>query len=119
MLCLVDDDGNVFSLELDLTSHTGGGQAAHLLNCGIMQRLKTPMGENLRIWFTTYCNLTGLRGTFIDYRCIVEQYDAFIEGFNMAAPLFSIVDAGSSKEATDMKLKGLCPAPLESLSLHH
>ena len=83
-----------------------------------MQRLKTPMGKNLQIWFTTYCNLTGLRGTFINYRCIVEQYDAFIEGFNKAAPLFSIVDVGSSKEAADTKLKGLGPSPLKPFSLN-
>ena len=34
---------------------------------------------------------------------------AFIEGSNTAAPLFSIVDVGSSKGAADTKLKGLDP----------
>jgi hypothetical protein len=35
----------------------------------------------------------------------------------MAAPLFSIVDVGSSKEAADTKLKGL-DHPLSSLLSH-
>ena len=122
MLCLIDGDGNIFSPELVSTGHTGGGQAAHLLNRGITQHLKTLTGtstKNPQIWVTIYCNLTGLRDTFINYHhCTVEQYNAFIDGFNMAAPLFSIVDAGSSKEAADTKLKGLSPTPLECLLLH-
>ena len=112
MLCLVDGDGNIFSPELVSTGHTGGAQAALLLNRGIMEHLKTltgPPTKNPQIWLTIYCNLNGLRDTFINHHhCSVEQYDAFIEGFNKAAPLFSIVDAGPSKEAADTKLKGLC-----------
>lgn len=110
-MCLVDGDGNIFSPELVSTGHTGGAQAALLLNRGIMEHLKTLAGisaKNPQIWLTIYCNLTGLRDTFINnHHCTVEQYDAFIEGFNKAAPLFSIVDVGSSKEAADTKLKGL------------
>ena len=111
MLCLVDGDGNIFSPELISAGHTGGAQAALLLNRGIMEHLKTLTGtpaKNPQIWLTIYCNLIGLRETFINHHhCAVEQYDAFIEGFNKAAPLFSIVDVGSSKEAADTKLKGL------------
>ena len=110
VLCLVDGDGNIFSPELISAGHTGGAQAALLLNRGIMEHLKTLAElptKNPQIWLTIYCNLNGLRDAFINHQhCTVEQYDAFIEGFNKAAPLFSIVDVGSSKEAADTKLKG-------------
>jgi len=110
VLCLVDGDGNIFSPELVSTGHTGGAQAGLLLNRGIMEHLKTLTGtstKNPQIWLTIYCNLKGLRDTFINnHHCTVDQFDAFIEGFNKAAPLFSIVDVGSSKEAADTKLKG-------------
>lgn len=113
MLCLVDGDGNIFSPELVSTGHTGGAQAALLLNRGIMEHLKhfaDTLTKNPQIWLTIYCNLNGLRDTLINHHhCTVEQHDAFIEGFNKAAPLFSIVDVGSSKEAADTKLKGLGP----------
>ena len=117
MLCLIDGDGNIFSPELVSAGHTGGAQAAHHLNRGIVEHLKTLTGtptKNPQIWITIYCNLNGLRDTFLNlHHCTVEQYDAFIEGFNMAAPLFSIVDVGSSKEAADTKLKGLDPSCFE------
>ena len=110
VMCLVDGDGNIFSPELVCTGHTGGAQAAMLLNRGIMEHLKTLEGtptKNPQIWLTIYCNLNGLRDTFTNYHhCSLDQYDAFVEGFNKAAPLFSIVDVGSSKEAADTKLKG-------------
>jgi len=109
VMCLVDGDGNIFSPELVSAGHTGGAQAAHHLNRGIVEHLKTLTGtptKNPQIWLTIYCNLSGLRDTFLNFHhCTVEQYDAFIEGFNMAAPLFSIVDVGPSKEAADTKLK--------------
>ena len=111
VLCLVDGDGNIFSPELISAGHTGGSQAATLLNRGIMQHLKDkvePSTKNPQIWLTVYCNLSGLRDAFVNHQhCTFEQYDAFVEGFNKAAPLFSIVDVGSSKEAADTKLKGL------------
>lgn len=110
VMCLVDGDGNIFSPELVSTGHTGGAQAAQLLNRGITEHLKTLEGtptKNPQIWLTIYCNLNGLRDTFINHHhCSLDQYDAFVEGFNKAAPLFSIVDVGSSKEAADTKLKG-------------
>lgn len=78
-----------------------------------MEHLKTlasTQTKNPQIWLSIYCNLNGLRDTFItNHHCTADQYDAFIEGFNKAAPLFSIVDVGSSKEAADTKLKGLNP----------
>ena len=110
MLCLIDGDGNIFSPELVSAGHNGGAQAALLLNRGIMEHIKTlegPATKHLQIWLTIYCNLNGLRDTFMNHHhCSVEEYDAFIEGFNKAAPLFSIIDVGSSKEAADTKLKG-------------
>ena len=110
MLCLIDGDDNIFSPELVSTGHAGGTQASILLNRGIMEHIKTLSGQptkNPKIWLTIYCNLNGLRDTLIEHHhCSAEQYDAFIEGFNKAAPLFSIIDVGSSKEAADTKLKG-------------
>lgn len=111
VLCLVDGDGNIFSPDLVSAGHTGGAQAAALLNRGIMEHLKTlkgPPSKSPQIWLTIYCNLKGLRDTFTaHHHCSIEQYNAFVEGFNKAAPLFSIVDVGPSKEAADTKLKGL------------
>jgi hypothetical protein len=112
-MCLIDGDGNIFTPELISAGHNGGAQAARFLNLGITEHLKTltgPPTKNPQIWLTIYCNLNGLRDAFLNYhqQCTVEQYDAFIEGFNKAAPLFSIVDVGSSKEGADTKLKGQC-----------
>ena len=78
-------------------------------------RLEGPQTKNTQIWLTIYCNLNGLRDTLIEHHhCSVEEFYAFIEGFNKAAPLFSIIDVGSSKEAADTKLKGL-PRPQHAL----
>lgn len=38
--------------------------------------------------------------------CNSEQFEDFIHGFNLANPLFSIVDVGNGKEAADTKIKG-------------
>jgi hypothetical protein len=122
VMCLVDGDGNIFSPELVSTGHTGGAQAALLLNRGIMENLKAlegPSTKSPQIWLTIYCNLNGLRDTFINHHhCSMEQYNAFVEGFNKASPLFSIVDVGSSKEAADTKLKGLSSPTSSMPSLH-
>ena len=84
-----------------------------------MEHLKILTGTSAKspqIWLMIHRNLAGLRGlrdTFVNHyhHCTVEQHDAFIEGSNKPAPLFSIVDVGSSKEAADTKLKGLGPSP--------
>ena len=114
-MCLIDGDGNIFSPELVSKGQQGADDFAIRLLEGIkghIQELKDdPPIKNPEIWLTICCNLKGLQSTLIKNQCCtVEQYDAFIEGFNNGDPLFSIIDGGSAKQAADKKLKGwYCP----------
>ncbi len=65
------------------------------------------MSARSRVWLTVYCNKQGLSDTLIaNDVCTSEQFEAFFLGFNQAAPLFSIIDVGTGKEAADTKIKG-------------
>lgn len=65
------------------------------------------MAARSRVWLTVYCNKQGLSDTLIaNDVCTSEQFEAFFLGFNQAAPLFSIIDVGTGKEAADTKIKG-------------
>lgn len=61
-----------------------------------------------QLWVTVYCNKAGLMETLVKNRvCSSEQFEGFLHGFNLASPLFSIIDVGNGKEAADTKIKGV------------
>lgn len=117
VLCLIDGDGNIFSQDLLSQGRVGGGQAAQLLTKGIMDYLSeaeqskdeasTSIAGRAQIWVSVYCNKTGLQETITSRQlCTVDQFEAFVMGFNQASPLFSLIDVGKGKEAADTKIKG-------------
>jgi hypothetical protein len=117
VLCLIDGDGNIFSQDLVSQGRVGGSQAAQLLTKGITDYLaETEDGKDdpsssisgrAQIWVSVYCNKSGLQETFTSRQlCTVDQFEAFVMGFNQASPLFSLTDVGNGKEAADTKIKG-------------
>ncbi|OBZ79299.1 hypothetical protein A0H81_00772 [Grifola frondosa] len=111
ILCLIDGDGNIFSSDL-ITMGQAGRQAAMLLTKGLTDHLASIDPADVstpsrgQVWLTIYCNKSGLLDTLINNEiCTAEEFEAFVLGFNQASPLFSIVDAGSGKEAADSKIK--------------
>ncbi|KAH9944404.1 uncharacterized protein BXZ73DRAFT_40022 [Epithele typhae] len=112
VVCLIDGDGNIFSSDLIKQGQVGGRQAAMLLTKGLSDHLASidPSEASApgrgQIWLTIYCNKSGLVETLISNAvCTMEEFEAFMLGFNQASPLFSIVDVGSGKEAADSKIK--------------
>ncbi|KAK0208328.1 hypothetical protein DFS33DRAFT_1302785 [Desarmillaria ectypa] len=109
ILALVDGDGNIFSEELLRQGQAGGRNAAMMLTKGLTDytaTVDTRISARSRVWLTVYCNKQGLSNTLIaNDICTSEQFEAFFLGFNQAAPLFSIIDVGTGKEAADTKIK--------------
>ncbi|KAH7931005.1 hypothetical protein BV22DRAFT_1077661 [Leucogyrophana mollusca] len=109
LLCLIDGDGNIFSPDLISSGHMGGRQAAMLLTKGFTDFMASDNAGSPgrgQVWLTVYCNKSGLMETLISNNiCSIEEFEAFVVGFNQASPLFSIVDVGIGKEAADAKIK--------------
>ncbi|KAH9849783.1 hypothetical protein C2E23DRAFT_736548 [Lenzites betulinus] len=112
ILCLIDGDGNIFSADLIKQGQAGGRQAAMLLTKGLTDHLASidPTEASApgrgQVWLTIYCNKSGLVETLLaNAMCTVEEFEAFVLGFNQSSPLFSIVDVGNGKEAADSKIK--------------
>ncbi|SJL05743.1 uncharacterized protein ARMOST_09079 [Armillaria ostoyae] len=109
ILALVDGDGNIFTDELLRQGQAGGRNAAMMLTKGLTDHTATVdarRSARSRVWLTVYCNKQGLSDTLIaNDVCTSEQFEAFFLGFNQAAPLFSIIDVGTGKEAADTKIK--------------
>ena len=110
IVCLIDGDGNIFSQDLLRYGLPGGRQAAALLTKGLndhLESIDSPDAGRAQLWLTIYFNKTGLLETLAqNHVCDAEQFEAFVMGFNQAAPLFSMVDVGCGKEAADSKIKG-------------
>ncbi|KAK0456484.1 hypothetical protein EV421DRAFT_1752756 [Armillaria borealis] len=109
ILALIDGDGNIFTDELLRQGQAGGRNAAMMLTKGLTDHTATVdarRSARSRVWLTVYCNKQGLSDTLIaNDVCTSEQFEAFFLGFNQAAPLFSIIDVGTGKEAADTKIK--------------
>ncbi|KAI0778162.1 hypothetical protein BD413DRAFT_684062 [Trametes elegans] len=112
ILCLIDGDGNIFSSDLIKQGQAGGRQAAALLTKGLTDHLasiepsESSVPSRGQVWLTIYCNKSGLVETLTSNGvCTVEEFEAFMLGFNQSSPLFSIVDVGNGKEAADSKIK--------------
>lgn len=98
----------------------GGRAAAGKLKRGIITHLdsladdlptsSTTTGRS-QVWVSIYCNISGLVDVLVGQGiCTPDTFQSFCVGFNQASPLFSIVDAGSGKEAADTKIKGMLVA---------
>lgn len=92
-------------------AESGGQQAAQLLRSSVMDYARkqiTDIRHDIEVVVHVYANLNGLTKIYGDAHIIEhrEQLDRFIRGFNMAHPLFNMIDAGNGKECSDSKLRG-------------
>ncbi|EIN13714.1 hypothetical protein PUNSTDRAFT_140193 [Punctularia strigosozonata HHB-11173 SS5] len=105
--CFIDGDGNLFKEDLLRQGHVGGRQAALLLTTGLTEyaaNIDPGLARRAQVWLTVYFNKSGLLDVMQNQKiCTMEQFEAFLLGFNQASPLFSIVDVGGGKEAADVK----------------
>lgn len=54
-----------------------------------------------------FINVSGLATTLERNEiCSSKKFTEFVQGFNQATPLFTIVDVGYGKDAADAKLRG-------------
>lgn len=71
------------------------------------QSITNAVGRRSQLYVVIYLNRAGLSDTLVSNGvCTAREFEGFILGFNQASPLFSIVDVGYGKEATDVKLRG-------------
>ncbi|KAJ7788465.1 hypothetical protein B0H14DRAFT_2948732 [Mycena olivaceomarginata] len=100
--------------ELMTQGHAGGRQAALLLTKGLTDytagATDTPQIQAERkFWLTVFCQQKLAWSKLLvnqDQSARRNNSKIFALGFNLAAPLFSIVDVGARKEAADAKIKG-------------
>ena len=117
VIVLIDGDGHIFHQDLIQQGQAGGRSAAGKLKRGIITHLESlydaaddlPAASTIgrsQVWVSIYCNISGLVDVLVSQGiCTPDTFHSFCVGFNQASPLFSIVDAGSGKEAADTKIK--------------
>lgn len=101
-LCLIDGDANFFNADLVREGEAGGARAAQLLNRG----LGADPPRAAQSWVLVILDKALIRAKHVaDGICTFDQFDSFCAGFDGAFPLFSVLDAGTTQAASDMKLK--------------
>jgi len=104
LLCLIDGDGCIFNESLLMLGTEGGRDAASKLR----QHIIAHYGSNQDLLVNVFFNRDGLGKTLKSYLGIQPAtFSAFINGFNTASPLISMLDVGSGKEAADAKIREL------------
>jgi hypothetical protein len=71
--------------------------------------MSSSLPTNVQVFIRVYANFKGLAKTYVDTKIIKSstEMDEFIRGFNMEDPLCDFIDAGTGKECSDEKLRGL------------
>ncbi|KAJ7781390.1 hypothetical protein B0H16DRAFT_1710599 [Mycena metata] len=108
VVALIDGDGAIFSQDLITQGQQGGHLAARSLSDGILNFLSTNYGTKPdELWVYLFYNKRGLTDTFnrVGLCSLNKTFEDFVVGFNQAAERFIMVDAGTTKEAADVKLK--------------
>ncbi|CAE6472067.1 unnamed protein product [Rhizoctonia solani] len=104
LLCLIDGDGCIFNERLLTLGVEGGREAASTLR----QHIANHYSGNADILVHVFFNREGLGSTIKKYMGITSPvFSAFINGFNTASPLMSMLDVGVGKEAADAKIREL------------
>ncbi|KAJ1301047.1 hypothetical protein OPQ81_003466 [Rhizoctonia solani] len=104
LLCLIDGDGCIFNERLLTQGVEGGREAA----CTLRQHIASHYNGNADILVHVFFNREGLGSTIKKYLSITSPvFSAFINGFNTASPLMSMLDVGAGKEAADAKIREL------------
>lgn len=104
LLCLIDGDGCIFNERLLMLGLEGGREAASKLR----QHIAGHYGLSTDVLVHVFFNREGLAKTIKTYLNVTgPTFNAFINGFNTASPLMSMLDVGSGKEAADAKIREL------------
>jgi hypothetical protein len=109
VLALIDGDGYIFQDELLKRGHEGGRDAAQTLHESITAHVgyENQNAPRAQVWVYFFCNLNGLEQTLVGSNaCTVDEYEAFMTGFDEASPRFTINDVHSGRDAADSKIKG-------------
>lgn len=88
----------------------GGEDAGKYLRIAVeaYHKLNSNFHPDDRIIIRAFANVLGSSRTYKAARTITDEvvFHQFIAGFNKSHPLSDFVDAGSHKEAADIKIKG-------------
>ncbi|KAF8607277.1 hypothetical protein BDV93DRAFT_603899 [Ceratobasidium sp. AG-I] len=104
IVCLIDGDGCIFNKDLLMLGTEGGREAASWLR----QHIVAHHGTNADILVHVFFNREGLgRALKTHLNLQPATFSAFINGFNTASPLMSMLDVGAGKEAADAKIREL------------
>jgi Fe-S-cluster containining protein len=95
--------------DLVKNDESGGQEAAQLLRGSVSEYLKKKLPHDLEIVIRVYANMKGLGKTYHDTKILEqrEQFDRFARAFNMGHPLCDFIDAGTGKECSDHKIRGM------------
>lgn len=90
----------------------GGQEAAQrLLACSrqYLQDAPLELNHDIKIFVAVCCNIKGTSKLYVEQKILdkTEDFAHFVRGFNMGNPLCLMVDAGSGKECSDHKLRGM------------
>ncbi|KAK9896915.1 hypothetical protein P389DRAFT_51149 [Cystobasidium minutum MCA 4210] len=103
----VDGDACQFHQDLIVRGRKGGWEVAERLVQEIKKIFGLKKGDPTDVVVQIFVNQGGhMRNGWRQFRIHQEVSAAFFEGLNEADPLVNVVNAGSSKEATDIKVKG-------------
>ncbi|KZP00840.1 hypothetical protein CALVIDRAFT_595012 [Calocera viscosa TUFC12733] len=100
---LIDGDGLIFDRAYLKKGTDGGTEAALALHNGLRERfsLTTP---HIRIY--VYLNKVGLSRALLEDKIVnIEDFDAFVKGFQAAHTSTAVIDVGYGKEAADAKIR--------------
>lgn len=117
-LVLLDGDGCIFHDKLLRAVAEGGAEAAHTLHQDIKHLLQDKeVNPSCTVKVDIYLSLDDLSRKLAAVGILdtAGSMYSFVHAFNLAQPLFSIVDVGRGKERADHKIKGTVgspPAPL-------
>ena len=109
-LVLIDGDGCIFQDKLIRAAGEGGADAAHTLHQEIKRVLQEKgVSASCSVKVEIYVSLEDLSRKLASVGILdtAGQMSTFVHAFNLAQPLFSIVDVGRGKERADHKIKGL------------
>lgn len=109
VLALIDGDGCIFHDRLLKMAADGGAEAAHQLLQDIKNVLQDKdVNPSCTVKVEIYVSLEDLsrKLALVGILNTAGDMNIFVHAFNLAQPLFSIVDVGRGKERADHKIKG-------------
>ena len=109
VLALIDGDGCIFQDRLLQLAADGGAEAAHELHQEIKHVLQDrELSPSCTVKVEIYLSLEDLSRKLASVGILNTAGDmtTFAHAFNLAQPLFSIIDVGRGKERADHKIKG-------------